>query len=288
MNPNDEVLAALAAADPMRRRPAVVPPTAVLASIIGSAPARQVRRPRLLRVAAISAPVVALAVIALVVGTALLEPPSAFATWTVEPSAVDPAFASAAMENCALRTVSQPSLSPELLANLEEQQRIFAQLPLVAIDQRGRAAIALFAQRRADGQATVLCMAIAPQSGIPPTVGSGGAGTGALEAPADGPLRLFMGVRKRSSAGTYTAYAGSVGPEVTRVIVKRSQGQAIVATVSNGYFLAWWPGEAFATGFVAENVAGEVVAEIGNNGMDFAMRWSDEGQDGASQTSRLG
>jgi hypothetical protein len=220
---------------------------------------------------------VALAVIALVVGSALFEPPSAFATWTVEPTAVDPAFASAAMENCALRPAgAMPSLSPEHQSAMDQQRQIYAELPLVAIDQRGRAAIALFAQRRAGGQDVVLCMAIAPKSDVPPTVGSGGAGTAVLEAPADGPLRLFIGLRKRTFAGVYTAYAGSVGPEVSRVTVKRSQGQAIVATVSNGYFLAWWPGEAFATGFVAENAAGEVIAEIGNNGWDFALRSSDK------------
>ena len=270
MNTDDELLLALAAKDPVRGAARVTPPSTVLQSIVSESPTAGSLGFRRLRFVAISAPALALAVIGVVVGTSLLRPASAFATWTVEPGAVDPAFAAAMQRNCALGpTGAEPSLSPETRAEMAEQQ-VFAQLPVVAMDQRGRAGVALFAERRADGQASVMCMTIAAEVGGPPVVGGGGWGSGAQEAPPDGPLRLFTGQRNGSDAGTFTAYAGSVGPEVTRVTVERSEGSEVVATVSNGYFLVWWPGEAFATSFVGENAEGAGVAEIGNNGWDFA------------------
>ena len=271
MNTDDELVLALAADDPVRGRARVTPPATVLQSIMNATATSGSLRLRRIRFVAISAPAVALTVIGIVVGASLLRPASAFATWTAEPGAVDPAFAAAMQRNCALSPSGvEPSLSPETRAEMAEQQQIFAQLPLVVMDQRGRAGVALFAERRADGQASVMCMTIAAEVGGPPVVGGGGSGTGGQEAPADGPLRLFTGQRNGSDAGTFTAYAGSVGPEVTRVTVERSEGSGVVATVSNGYFLVWWPGEAFAARFVGENAEGAVVAEIGNNGWDFA------------------
>lgn len=56
---------------------------------------------------------------------------------------------------------------------------------------------------------------------------------------------------------------------MVQVTIERNEGGSVIATVSNGYFLAWWPGEAFASGLIAYGEGGAVLAEIGNNGWDF-------------------
>lgn len=40
----------------------------------------------------------------------------------------------------------------------------------------------------------------------------------------------------------YTTLVGRVGPDVTGVSVTASDGTAVVASVSSGWFVAWWPG----------------------------------------------
>ena len=218
-----------------------------------------------------SVPVLAVAVAGILLATSLLKPPSAFATWTPVPGPVDPAFAAAMHENCALRPIptDDPNISAERMREMLAQQAILAKLPLVVMDQRGRAAVALFADRLADGQASVLCMTVAKEEGGIPVAGGGGASTGAVEAPADGPLRLFTAQRTSSDAGMYTAYAGWVAPGVARVAVDRSNGQIVTASVASGYFVAWWPGASAATKFTGYNADGTVITEIGNNGWDF-------------------
>lgn len=235
---------------------------------------REARGPRRLlprRLLMASASALAVAVAVILVGAPMLGPASAFATWTSVPSPVDPAFARAMHDNCALRPipVDDPNVDDQHLAELLAQQQIFAELPLVVMDQRGRAAVALFAERLPDGQASVLCLTVAENVGSPPAAGGGGSGTGAFETPAAGPLRLFTAHRNDSEAGTFTAYAGSIGPEVVQATVERNDGQVVTASVANGYFLAWWPGKSYATMFVARGADGAVLAEIGNNGWDF-------------------
>jgi hypothetical protein len=242
--------------------------TSILAQPREARGSRNVLSPRLL---VASACALAVAVAVILVGAPLFGPASAFATWTSVPSPVDPAFARAMHENCALRPipVDDPNVDDQRLAELLAQQQTFAELPLVVMDQRGRAAVALFAERLPDGQASVLCLTVAKNEGSPPAAGGGGSGTGAFEIPATGPIRLFTAHRNDSEAGTFTAYAGSIGPEVVQVTVERNEGQLVTASVSNGYFLAWWPGKSHATIFVARGADGAVLAEIGNNGWDF-------------------
>jgi hypothetical protein len=272
MSTNDDLLQALAAADPLRDAPPTAPPARLLRSILAQPlVTRASRRTLSRRLLLTSAPGLAVAVAAILIGTSMLKPGSAFATWTAVPTPVDPAFAAAMQENCALRPIptDEPNIDAERMAEMLAQQQIFAALPLVVMDQRGRAAVALFAGRLPDGQASVMCMTVAEQEGSPPVAGGGGSGTGEFETPVDGPLRLFTAQRNGSDAGTFTAYAGSVGPDVVQVTVERDEGQVVTASVTNGYFLAWWPGESYATKFVARGFAGAVLAEIGNNGWDF-------------------
>ncbi len=269
---NDRVLQALRAANPTTHGMggSDAPPADLLRAILVTPVAmprrHQLRLPRMLLVVP---PALAVLLVIVLVASAVLRPSSVFATWTAIPTPVDPAFAGAMQHNCMVPP-DDPTFDPEL----REQLRAFADLPLVVIDQRGRAAVALFAQRRANAVTNVMCLTISSEPGGAPVAGGGNSAISARENPPNGPLRLFSAGRNSSEAGTYTTYAGFVDPAVTRVGVERDQGGGVTATVSNGYFLAWWPGEAHATRLVAYGAAGQVVAEIDNHGWDFAD-WQD-------------
>jgi hypothetical protein len=221
-------------------------------------------RGRLLRLHPIAVAPLAIGVVvaAVLVAGTVFAPPSAFGTWTATPSSPNPALVASVRDGCL--PPPGPDWTTEDRANAADMTR----LPLVIVDQRGRGAVALFAERRPDGQASMMCLSAADEDGQV-MAGGGGTSTGARETPATGPLRLFTAHRNRSEWGTYTAYAGSVEPGVTQVTVERNSGSGVIASVANGYFLAWWPGDAYATSIIAYGAGGAVLAEIGNNGWDF-------------------
>jgi len=199
---------------------------------------------------------------AVIVIRSVVSPDSAFATWTATPSTPNPALVEAVRDGC------QSPPGPDWTAADHAYFADMATLPLVVVDQRGRGAVALFAERRAEGQASMMCLSVADEDGQV-MAGGGGSSTGARETPAIGPLRLFTANRNRSEWGTITAYAGSIEPGVTQVIVERNTGSGVIASLSNGYFVAWWPGDAYATRIIAYGPGRSVLAEIGNNGWDF-------------------
>jgi hypothetical protein len=138
-------------------------------------------------------------------------------------------------------------------------------VPRVALQQQGTTVTALFARPQDAGYEYALCTWFTDTT---PPVSAGGSGVGE-EVPAQGPLRLF-GAHRASAAGkVQTAYAGSVEAQVVQVRVERSEGEPVDATVMNGYFLASWSGDAYATRFIALGDDGESVASMGNNGWDF-------------------
>ncbi len=58
----------------------------------------------------------------------------------------------------------------------------------------------------------------------------------------------FAGGGMRDSAGdALTLSDGRVGSDVTGVTIELSDGSSVQATVSNGWYLAWWPGDVTAT-----------------------------------------
>ncbi len=64
---------------------------------------------------------------------------------------------------------------------------------------------------------------------------------------AAGQIQL-AGVGTRDSEGNaLTVVDGRVGTGVTAVTIERSDGSSVQATVTNGWYLAWWPGTVTAT-----------------------------------------
>ena len=94
--------------------------------------------------------------------------------------------------------------------------------------------------------------------------GSGGSGPGAgqsavvLEGTSSGDLnQVVENHLTTTSQGAYTLIDGRVANGVTGVTLVRDDGQDVVATVADGWFVAWWPGaDSPATSAQVTNAAG--------------------------------
>jgi hypothetical protein len=186
-----------------------------------------------------------------VIAIQAFRPESAFASWSAVPTDPDPALEAALLAGPGC----QAPVSPDMTA----EERVFAEdinsLPMVLVDQRGTSAVALFAEHRAAGVASKLCLGSHDGSGVLATSGSG-SGLDAQESPSDGPMRLVGRLQLRSDGGeTLTAAFGTSDASVARVVVGRTTGGDVIATVKDGYWVAWWPGDAAleqATAFGAD------------------------------------
>jgi hypothetical protein len=58
---------------------------------------------------------------------------------------------------------------------------------------------------------------------------------------------------------------------VAAVTVERSSGAPVVAAIQRGYFVAWWPGDAFATRMTALDGAGTPLTVITDEDWDFGV-----------------
>lgn len=64
---------------------------------------------------------------------------------------------------------------------------------------------------------------------------------------ATGQIQLNGGGTRDAAGNALTLVDGRTGAGVTAVTIQRSDGSSVQATVSNGWYLAWWPGTVTAT-----------------------------------------
>ena len=201
--------------------PATVPP--VLPRDIASG------QRRIINISLVALPAAVLVLVIALATQTLLRPSSAFATWTAEPGEAEPGLAATAANECA------------------------SQLPLIALDQRGRVAVALFS----DGASIDDCLLV---DGIR-SAGSHGAETG-LD-PSGGPIEVLNHGQYEREASIHI-FSGGVRSEVASVVVTRDDGVEVTATVSGGVFVVWWPAAVDAATFTAFDAAGNVIETIDN------------------------
>lgn len=169
---------------------------------------------------------------ALVIASGPTAPPAAAANWAAVPSPVS------ATSFAALQTECQKYM--------------------------GSSASAVVAERRGTSTYTVLadtsqCLRYGvPQRGIPSYLASGGQEdpqTATVPLPTNNVLVIGAGSGGEIKSGTsetpakqtllagYQRLFGRAGSGVIGVVVHRSNGSDVVATVQNGWFVAWWPGD---------------------------------------------
>jgi hypothetical protein len=69
-----------------------------------------------------------------------------------------------------------------------------------------------------------------------------------------------MGSSSGSQTGTVSDISGRTGTAIASLRILLDDGREIVATTSNGWFYAWWPGESIAISLIGDDVAGRQVA----------------------------
>jgi hypothetical protein len=106
--------------------------------------------------------------------------------------------------------------------------------PLIAVDQRGHAAVGYFA----DEDREFLCFV---QSDGSSWTRLGTAGVGGPLDPSAAPLTMDGLARLAGGPIDITAVRGRAGPGVAAVTVTRDDGLQVQAQVANGFYLAWWP-----------------------------------------------
>ena len=168
----------------------------------------------------------ALAVGALAVPTLGGGPGAAFASWTPVPGTV-PAAEAATKEADCLASGGDPS----------------GALTAAVTERRGDFTFSLVATDRGFASCMVFDTAPVGPNGPQEQGASSWTRADSLPVPTAGGTAVMWGQTFTSAAGSWTSAVGRVGSDVTAVRVTPRGQQTLQATVGDGYFTAWWPGE---------------------------------------------
>lgn len=151
---------------------------------------------------------------------------AAFASWTPTPSAVSPGEAASWQEQCLAQGTDPHG---PVTTSLSERRGLFA-FTLIVTD-------------RAVGNCLLLDPAATEDTG-PQERGAVSWGPSSdLPAPAAGSATVQPGATFRSALGEFTSAFGRVGEQVVAVQLTPDGGRPVQATLGDGYFTAWWPGQ---------------------------------------------
>ncbi len=151
----------------------------------------------------------------------------AFASWTPTPLPVSAAQASSHQSEC-------------LAAGPDPQGEVTAALT----EQRGDFTFTLVATERAVGNCMLLSPELVPDDGIQERGANSWDSAGTPPAPTPKDVSVQWGATfHQSAAGTFTSATGRVGADVVAVQITPDGHQPLEASVGDGYFIAWWPGE---------------------------------------------
>lgn len=67
---------------------------------------------------------------------------------------------------------------------------------------------------------------------------------------------------KGTSGSTYTVAIGRAGSSVTGMVLQRTDGSAVTATLGNGHYIAWWPGTVGVTALSITTETGTQTAPV--------------------------
>jgi hypothetical protein len=204
---------------------------------------------------------VAVVTAAVVIGAIVLRPPSALASWTRVPTSSErQALADATQDACRDQAATLIGVGEQADWPDDPGMEQMSRLPLVAHDQRGQASAALFADR--ERGAVAICV-IVPVAGQPAYVELT-AGTGTI--PDDlGSVSVWMAAGGSNwDYGSRWEIAGRVAPGVDKLIIVRSDGERVTATIDDGWFLAWWPSHSEPVQFEVTNGNDVTTIDLGD------------------------
>ena len=202
-----------------------------------------------LSIGGVAVALVAASLLALGLGPWGGAPATAWAAWQPTPTKADPAAALKARDLCPT-SMSMGGDKP-----IPGWSTPIDNLPLLAQDQRGPVALLLFGST-SQGSELVDCLVW--HDGESWTVfGSGGQLV--LDQIPDMPLWIMGGGQEADAAGgRYVTIFGHT--DASRVVIALAGRPQMEATVQNGMFLAWWPGDTQADSVTAYAQDGAVIA----------------------------
>ncbi len=165
----------------------------------------------------------------------------AYASWTPDPTPVSGEVLTRAEAACRQGMADSARHVDELPAELRPITRP-EEMQTVVAERRGNY---LFLAMAAENGSTQQCFFDADKPSRPHGM-TGGAATASTPPPtvlAPGELEGSGGGASSGPEGVYEFAVGRVGSDVTGVTVT-ADGKDVRATVTNGYFAAWWPGKA--------------------------------------------
>jgi hypothetical protein len=181
---------------------------------------------------------IAAAAVALAVGTTAGCSPdrSALATWTADPAEPDLAVVAAARVEC-----------DERVNELRDVAEVEAPVDVIVVEQRGEATAVVLAGDTSHGY----CLSLPGET-------FAGVGT-TPEMDADRQIDVIAAPRWNGHSGTAQLLVGLAQPGVEEVRVRMSDGQQITASISAGWFVAWWPADLRADSVRALDAGGQTL-----------------------------
>ncbi|WP_432571099.1 YbaN family protein [Kineococcus sp. SYSU DK005] len=209
---------------------------------------------------AVGATAVALGIAAVVLpGLPGSTPPAAFASWTAVPAALAVSDVQAAGQACRRNHFGQPAEMAPMLPSDAQIQR----MDTVLAEQRGAYTYTLLA---GGGWLAECLSGDGLGGGVLASAGEVDLRTGWSLVPAPDGVVVLTGGTQRTGGGasaTYRWLSGRVGEQVSAVEVTPTGEGVVTATVSNGYFAAWWPaGRSESAELTLRLADGEVVTGL--------------------------
>lgn len=201
---------------------------------------RRQRRGFALGGAGLAASGVGAALAALLVGAGA---PSAFAAWTATPSTPAPGQVSAAEATCKAGAATPPAGAPAVPTNVS------------LTDTRGPFTLVLFGANTST-QGALMCL-----SGPDGTQFSISSGSQPVPAVA-GQITVNRLQGASANGQRYVIAEGSLGSAVSGVTLALTDGKHVTASVGNGLFLTWWPGNTTVTSATLTTATGTMTQPI--------------------------
>jgi hypothetical protein len=190
---------------------------------------------------------------------------AAFAGWSAKPTAPTDAQSAATQDNCQARLATLPGAAG---------QGSWSQ---VMTDVRGPYTFAIYENGSSLGSCftgpsfTSVSFTSGNTSGGGMSVSgsSSGSGTGGessssmgVQSPGGGIEHLAVNHLSLAGNGAYTVVDGRLESTVSAVTLVLSDGQDVTATTSNGWFVAWWPGNQDVTAAQITTAAGKATEPL--------------------------
>lgn len=166
----------------------------------------------------------------------------AFAGWSATPTAPAGGQVAQAEAQCQAQLASLPPRAPTTSGPSQA---------LVLTDIRGPYTVAIYASSTSSST----CF-----TGPSFTAVSGT--QGAITSAAAGKIQFSSAHLTTRTGSPYTLVDGNTGPDVTGVSLLLDNGQHVQATLSDGWFEAWWPGSASATSAAVTTPSGATTQSL--------------------------